>query len=103
MLFGRLGWSDVDAPNDPQIYERSMTIGAIYYVARRSDLAGLAVNHGELAAPGLNTQTTAELFYRVQLAQNLAITPSIQWLYDPALNDENDRITLFGLRLRVTL
>ena len=55
MLFGRLGWSDVDAPNDPQIYERSMTVGAIYYVAERSDLAGLAVNYGELAAPGLDT------------------------------------------------
>jgi hypothetical protein len=39
----------------------------------------------------------------VQLARNLAITPSIQWLYDPAVNDENDRITLFGLRLRITL
>jgi porin len=103
MLFGRLGWSDVDAPNDPQIYERSATLGAIYQVAARSDLAGFAVNYGELAAPGLDSQTTAELFYRVQLARNLAITPSIQWLYDPALNDETDRITLFGLRLRITL
>jgi len=103
MLFGRLGWSDVDSPDDPQIYERSMTIGAIYYVAERSDLAGVAINHGELAAPGLDQQTTAELFYRVQIAQNRAITPSIQWLYDPGLSDEHDRITLFGLRLRVTL
>jgi porin len=103
MLFGRLGWSDVDAPNDPQIYERSMTVGAIYYLARRSDLAGLAINQGELADSGLDEQTTAELFYCLQFEQNFAITPSIQWLYDPALNDENDRITLFGLRLRVTL
>ena len=103
MVFGRYGWSDVDAPNDPQIYERSVTVGTIYYVARRTDLAGFAVNHGELAAPGLDSQTTAELFYRLQLARNLAITPSVQLLYDPALNDEEDRITLFGLRLRATL
>ena len=103
MLFGRLGWSDVDAPNDPQIYERSVTLGGIYYVAARSDLAGFAVNYGELAAPDLDTQTTAELFYRLQLARNLALTPSVQWLYDPALNDETDRITVFGLRLRATL
>ena len=103
MVFGRLGWSDVDAPNDPQIYERSATAGMIYHVARRTDLAGLAINHGELAAPGLDSQTTAELFYRLQFARNLAITPSIQWLHDPALNDEDDTVTLFGLRLRVTL
>ena len=103
MLFGRIGWSDVDAPNDPQIYENSYTFGAIYHFANRSDLAGAAVNYGELAAPGLGTQATTEIFYRIQLAQNLAITPSVQLLQDPALNDENDRITLYGLRLRLAL
>jgi len=36
-------------------------------------------------------------------AQNLAITPSVQLQQDPALNDEDDRITIFGLRLRLTL
>ena len=103
MLFGKLGWSDADAPNDPQIYERSITLGGLYYFSRSSDLAGIALNHGELAFPGLDSQTTAELFYRVQFSQNLAITPSIQLLRDPALNDETDNITLFGLRLRLTL
>jgi porin len=105
MLFGRIGWSDVDAANDPQIYENSYTFGGIYYFANRSDLAGAAINHGELAADGLvsDSQITAEIFYRVQLGRNLAITPSIQLLRDPALNDEDDSITLFGLRLRLTL
>ncbi len=103
MAFGRLGWSDADAVNDPQIYERSITLGGLYLIPERSDLAGLAVNYGELAAEGLDSQTTAELFYRIQLGQNLAITPSIQLLQDPALNNETDSITLFGLRLRMTL
>ncbi len=103
MAFGRLGWSDADAVNDPQIYERSVTVGGLYLIPERSDLAGLAVNYGELAAEGLDSQTTAELFYRIQLGQNLAITPSIQLLRDPALNDETDSITLYGLRLRMTL
>jgi len=75
----------------------------LYYFANRSDLAGIALNHGELAAAALDSQTTAEIFYRVQLAQNLAITPSIQLLKDPALNNIDDKITLFGLRLRLTL
>jgi porin len=39
MLFGKMGWSDVDAPNDPQIYERSYTLGTMYHFANRSDLA----------------------------------------------------------------
>ena len=103
MLFGKLGWSEVNAPNDPQIYEKSATLGALYYFADRSDLAGIAINHGELADAGLDSQTTGEIFYRLQFAQNLAITPSIQILKDPALNSQESTITIYGLRLRLTL
>ncbi|MDJ0780035.1 MAG: hypothetical protein QNJ85_19365 [Gammaproteobacteria bacterium] len=103
MLFTKIGSSDADAPNDPQIAENSVTIGGIYYFANRSDLVGIAYNESELAADGLDDQTTLEAFYRFQLAQNLALTPSIQVLGDPALNPEEDEITVFSLRLRLTL
>ncbi len=103
MLFSKIGSSDADAPNDSQIAERSVTLGGIYYFAKRSDLMGLAYNTSELAAPGLDDQDSLEFFYRLQLAQNLAITPSLQILDDPALNTEEDRITVISLRLRLTL
>jgi len=103
MLFTKIGFSDVDTANDPQIYEESYTVGGMYYFAERSDLLGLAVNHGELAAPSLNSQTTTELFYRVQVAQNLAVTPSVQILQDPALNASESTVTLYGVRMRFTL
>jgi porin len=103
MLFSKIGLSDADAANDPQIYEESYTVGGMYYFAGRSDLLGLAINHGELAASGLNSQTTSELFYRIQLAQNLAVTPSVQVLQDPALNSEEDTVMLYGIRMRLTL
>ena len=103
MLFAKIGSSDADAPNDPQIAENSVTIGGIYYFANRSDLVGIAYNESELAADGLDDQTTLEAFYRFQLAQNLAITPSIQILGDPALNPDEDEITVLSLRLRLTL
>ena len=103
MLFTKIGSSDADAPNDPQIAERSVTIGGIYYFANRSDLLGVAYNDSELAAPGLDDQSTLEAFYRIQIAQNFAITPSIQILSDPALNPDEDEITVISLRLRLTL
>jgi len=103
MLFAKFGSSDADAPNDPQIAERSVTVGGIYYFANRSDLVGIAYNESELAAPGLDDQTTLEAFYRLQLARNLAITPSLQILGDPALNPDEDEITVISLRLRLTL
>jgi len=52
----------------------------IYYLASRSDLIGLAVNHGEPSDASLDDQLTTKLFYRFQLAQNLAITASVQYV-----------------------
>ncbi|UCH40792.1 MAG: carbohydrate porin, partial [Gammaproteobacteria bacterium] len=71
--------------------------------ANRSDLFGIAYNESELAAAGLDDQTTLEVFYRFQFARNLAITPSLQILGDPALNPDEDEITVLSLRMRLTL
>jgi porin len=37
----------------------------------------------------------------VQLAQNLAITPDVQLIIDPALNPDEDVLWIFGLRARL--
>ncbi len=36
------------------------------------------------------------------MAQNVAITPDIQWVINPALNPEGDLILVFGIRGRLT-
>lgn len=98
MVFARLGFSDGSAP----LYNTSATAGFIRYFAYRSDLLGLAVNWGDPPDDMLPEQVTAEAFYRVQIAQNLALTPSVQYLVDPAFNPEDDAVWLFGLRLRAS-
>ncbi|MDJ0835477.1 MAG: carbohydrate porin [Acidobacteriota bacterium] len=98
MPFFRLGFSDGSAP----IYNTSVTAGLIQYFPHRSDLFGLSVNWGDPPADALSEQVTAEFFYRWQMAQNLAITPSLQWLGEPALNEVDDRGWVFGLRSRFT-
>jgi len=63
---------------------------------------GVALNWGDV--PGnLGSQTTGELFYRLQFSQNFAITPSIQSLKDPALNDQHSRVWVYSIRMRLTL
>lgn len=100
MLFAKAGWSDGSAP----LYNESYTVGMLHYFAQRSDLFGLAFNWGEAPdGSGIEDQTTTEIFYRLQLAQNLAITPSVQYITDPGLNPDEDAVTIFGLRLRLTL
>ena len=110
MIFGRLGFSDVETGNEPQLYEQSMTLGMLKYFKQRSDLFGLSVSHGEIAdevVSALNaasdTQTTWETFYRLQVSKNMSITANVQCLMDPALNNEDDQVWVTGLRLRVSL
>jgi porin len=99
MWFARAGWSDGDAA----LYNETYTLGFMRKYRRNSDALGLAVNWGELPQNELRAQTTGELFYRLQLARNLAITPNLQLLKNPALNDEKDTVWVYGLRLRFTL
>lgn len=98
MVFGRAGWSDGDAP----LYNQSGTLGFGRLFRGYSDVLGLSVNRGNPSADGLSDQTTVELFYRLILAQNLQLTPSIQMLFDPALNPEDDFVWAYGLRIRLS-
>ncbi len=76
-------------------------IGRVFL--KRSNVVGVGVNWGSPSQSGLRDQYTTEFFYRFQLAQNFSITPSLQWLVDPALNPDTNSIWLFGLRTRLTL
>ena len=98
MPFFRAGWSEGSAP----IYNRSMTLGFIRYFHDGSDLTGVGVNWGQPPDRSLREQVSAEIFYRFQISQNLALTPSVQLLLDPASNPEHDEVWLAGLRARLT-
>lgn len=98
MMFMKAGWSDGTAP----LYSKSITLGVTHNLETRSDLTGAAINWGKPSGGNLDEQITAEVFYRFQLAQNLAVTPSIQLLINPALNTEEDQIWLGSLRVRST-
>jgi porin len=99
MPFARLGFSNGSAP----IYNESVTLGVIRKFLYRSDLVGMAVSHGSPAVSGLSDQTTVEAFWRFQFSENLAITPSLQLILDPALNPVNDNVWVWGARFRLTL
>jgi porin len=99
MVFGRVGVSDGDAP----IYNESASAGFGRLFRSNSDVLGLVYDWGDPPQSALDAQKTAELFYRLTLSQNLQVTPSLQWLGDPALNTQEDDVMVFGLRLRLSL
>jgi len=50
--------------------------------------------------PG-DDQHTLEAFYRIQLWKELAVTPDIQYIKNPALNPKDDKLWVLGLRVRL--
>jgi porin len=50
----------------------------------------------------LRDQYIMEAFYRWHLTPNLAFTPNVQMIVNPALNPDEDTLWVFGLRGRLT-
>ena len=98
MAFFRAGWSDGGVP----LANTTGTIGVMYRFFKR-DLLGIGFNWSDPSNDDLRDQYSTEVFYRFQFAQNLALTPSLQWLVDPALIPEEDQIFVWGMRMRLTL
>jgi porin len=89
------------------LLQKSVSTGVLYQHDPGSHLLGIGLNWGEpnetTFAPGLDDQVTVEMFYRFQLTQQLAITPSVEYLRNPALNPLQDSIWVAGVRLRLAI
>lgn len=88
------------------LLERSVTVGIGYQPVPMRGVIGFGLNWGrpnQISFEGVGDQFTAELFWRYQLTKELAVTPSLQYIKDPALNPDEDTIWAYGLRLRVAL
>ena len=66
------------------------------------DVLAFAVGWGRPSDDALQEQYTSELFYRFQLVERLAITPSVQFIVNPAANPDRTNVWVLGLRARVT-
>ena len=66
------------------------------------DFLGVGINWGKPYANKLDDQYTSECFYRLQLAQNLAVIPDIQLNINPAINPDENALVVFGLLARIT-
>jgi len=82
------------------ILDRAVSIGFGYDARDGRDLAGLGVAWGR-APDGSRDQYTLEAFYRFDWTDFLQLTPSIQYVANPANDPDTDSILVLGARLRV--
>ena len=98
--FLRAGYSEGDAAN----LSAMVSLGAGWRV-RSDDLVGAAVTwarppQGEDG----RDQYTVEAFFRLQLTQNLQVTPGFHWTLNPAYNPGKDTVWVASvLRIRIVL
>jgi len=94
--FFRTGYSDGGGPS----LDRAVSVGTGYDARGGKDLAGIGLNWGR--APGSSrNQYTMEVFYRYNPTDFFQITPSIQYVANPANDPATDNLLVFGLRGRV--
>jgi porin len=101
MPFARAGY----AKDGGSLLQKTFSTGIGYHFKDDISLLGLGFNWGQpnedTFGPGLDDQTSFELFTRLQVLQNLQVTPDIQYIRNPARNPEADSSWVFGLRARV--
>jgi hypothetical protein len=81
--------------------------------SRTADLFGLAVGWSDPEIPDINiplpvplptnlpSQTTAEVFYRLAITPNFALTPDFQFILNPSLDPGRDTMSVFSMRARL--
>lgn len=88
------------------LFKRDLAVGVgigFHSTATKArDVLGFGVAWGDPSNDALQDQYTAEIDYRFQLLDNFAITPSVQFIKNPALNPAQTTVTVFGLRMRAT-
>lgn len=68
---------------------------------RKADLLGIGLAWTRPANPGARDQYTAEIFYRLHVLRNLAVTPDVQVVLNPTGRSAGSAVGIAGLRVRL--
>ena len=98
------------AEDGGSLLSKSVSFGTGYqpwHDKRLGSLIGVGLSWGEpnssTFGSGLKDQYAAELFFRWQVSREVAITPTVSYFKNPALNPDENSIWMMGLRLRMAL
>ena len=106
-IFGRFGWSSGEANPFDTFY--SIGIGGKGLLPERdNDTYGVGYYYLDLSDDlpdvlGLSSEQGVELYYNIEVAPWLHVTPDLQVLIDPGGSDEQDTAIVFGTRLHMKL
>ncbi|WP_428674022.1 carbohydrate porin [Roseibium sp.] len=99
--FARYGYSSGGATS----LKHLVSIGAGYegLFGYDDDVLAVGLNWGEPSNSALDPQYGFEAFYRMQLTPQIAVTPDVQVIVDPATDPSSDVLGVFSIRGRIAL
>ena len=88
------------------LYDRSVSAGFGYQNKPGSHQLGVGLNWGspnsDTFGVDLDDQWISEVYFRIQVTENLRMSPNLQIVMNPALNPDKNAVALFGLRGQMT-
>jgi porin len=65
------------------------------------DRIGVGFTWSDPVDKALDDQSTIDVFYRVQVTPEIAVSPTLQVIFDPVRNPDEDQVLVLGLRTRL--
>jgi porin len=98
IAFFRFGYGDEDVTPVKTFVSGGVAFEAPF--GREHDLVGVGVAWSDPSpGAGFRSETLLELFYRLEIAKAISITPDLQLVFDPANNPDDDVVVVPGIRL----
>ena len=102
--FVRYGYADVDATG-PTPVKNMVNIGLVTdgIFGQANDRIGVGYTWSDPADRSLDEQDMIDAYYRVQLTPEIEIGPTLEVIFDPVRNPDDDTVYVWGFRTRVAL
>ncbi len=99
--FLRYGYSD-SGRRGPSALEHMVNGGVAIddIFGQSNDRVGIGLTWARPADEALDDQVAMDMFYRVQVTPEIAVSPTLQVIFDPVRNPDEDEIFVWGIRTR---
>ncbi len=102
--FIRYGYADVNAKG-PTPVKNMVNVGLVTdgIFGQDKDRIGVGYTWSNPADQSLNEQDTIDAYYRVQLTPEIEIGPTLEVIFDPVRNPDDETVYVWGFRTRIAL
>ena len=98
----RFGYADVEIDGPTSVAEM-FNIGVVFHevFGQSNDRLGLGYTWSDPVDESLGDQSAIDFYYRIHVTPEIAISPTLQLVFDPVRNPEEDEVWFTGIRTRI--